>query len=82
MAVSHSSPPDFRERLRPLISLWLDTLVLRLMNQGDPACASRRGSFWTNWRSLQALPQLHTAITENRKVEKSGGAGLSGPQPA
>lgn len=32
-----TSTPRFRERLLPLASLWLDTLVLRLMNQGDPA---------------------------------------------
>ena len=36
-----TSTPRFRERLLPLMSLWLDTLVLRLMNQGDPAYASR-----------------------------------------
>ena len=43
-----SIPPEFRERLLPLTSLWLDMLVLRLMNQGDPASV-RRGSCWTSW---------------------------------
>ena len=46
--------------------LWLDTLVLRLMNQGDPA--TRRAWFLLDeLASLQRLPQLHTALNENRK---------------
>jgi hypothetical protein len=61
-----TSTPRFRERLLPLTSLWLDTLVLRLMNQGDPAM--RRAWFVLDeLASLQRLPQLHTALTENRK---------------
>ena len=35
--------------LRPLMSLWLDLLVLRLMNEGRTAERSRYGSCWTNW---------------------------------
>jgi type IV secretory pathway TraG/TraD family ATPase VirD4 len=61
-----TSTPRFRERLLPLMSLWLDTLVLRLMNQGDPAM--RHAWFVLDeLASLQKLPQLHTALTENRK---------------
>ena len=61
-----TSTPRFRERLLPLTSLWLDTLVLRLMNQGDPAV--RHAWFVLDeLASLQRLPQLHTALTENRK---------------
>ena len=61
-----TSIPRFRERLLPLTSLWLDTLVLRLMNQGDPA--PRHAWFVLDeLASLQKLPQLHTALTENRK---------------
>ena len=61
-----TSIPRFRERLLPLMSLWLDTLVLRLMNQGDPAM--RHAWFVLDeLASLQKLPQLHTALTENRK---------------
>ena len=61
-----TSTPRFRERLLPLLSLWLDTLVLRLMNQGDP---SLRHAWFVldELASLQRLPQLHTALTENRK---------------
>lgn len=61
-----TSIPRFRERLLPLMSLWLDTLVLRLMNQGDPTM--RHAWFVLDeLASLQRLPQLHTALTENRK---------------
>jgi Type IV secretion-system coupling protein DNA-binding domain len=61
-----TSTPRFRERLLPLMSLWLDTLVLRLMNQGNPAM--RHAWFVLDeLASLQRLPQLHTALTENRK---------------
>ncbi len=75
-----TSPPEFRERLRPLISMWLDMLVLRLMNQGRPGVRP----VWfilDELQSLHALPQLHTAITESRK-EESRGAGLSRAEPA
>ena len=61
-----TSIPRFRERLLPLTSWWLDTLVLRLMNQGEP---TRRRAWFVldELASLQRLPQLHTALTENRK---------------
>src|SRR6266566_6554140 len=69
--------PDTRKRLAPLISLWLDMLVLRLMNQG-------RMSSRTVWfildelATLQRLPQLHTAITENRKSNNPVVLGFQG----
>ena len=58
--------PGTRERLRPLFSLWLDTLILRLM---DPPTPSPRRVWFVldELQSLQRLPQLHTAVTENRK---------------
>jgi len=60
------STPESRERMAPLMSLWLDTLVLRLMNSGE---ASSRHTWFVldELASLQKLPQLHTAVTENRK---------------
>jgi hypothetical protein len=57
-----------REALRPLISLWIDTLVLRLLNEPMPD----QKPVWfviDELASLQRLPQLHTAITENRKSQ-------------
>ena len=61
-----TSTAETRAALLPLASLWLDTLVLRLMHRGrHPA-----GPVWfvlDELASLQRLPQLHTAITESRK---------------
>jgi type IV secretory pathway TraG/TraD family ATPase VirD4 len=52
--------------LLPLISLWLDLLVLRLLT--EPRLDQRPAWFVIDeLASLQRLPQLHTAITENRK---------------
>ncbi|MFZ0211144.1 MAG: type IV secretion system DNA-binding domain-containing protein [Candidatus Acidiferrales bacterium] len=66
-----TSTPETRKRLIPLTSLWLDTLVLRLMNQGpaNQGQTSPRKVWFVldELASLQRLPQLHTAITENRK---------------
>jgi type IV secretory pathway TraG/TraD family ATPase VirD4 len=61
-----TSTPETRPSLVPLISLWLDTLVLRLMHPGQ-AQARRTWFILDELASLQRLPQLHTAITENRK---------------
>jgi hypothetical protein len=64
-----TSTPDTRERLAPLISLWLDTLVLRLMREGITNPNARPVWFVLDeLASLQKLPQLHTAVTENRKA--------------
>src|SRR6266481_3762438 len=50
----------------PLQSLWIDLLVLRLLN--EPKEGQKRAWFVIDeLASLQKLPQLHTAITENRK---------------
>jgi hypothetical protein len=71
-----TSTPETRNRLLPLMSLWLDTVVLRLMNQG-----ANRGSVWLildELASLQKLPQLHTAVTENRKSNNPVVLGFQG----
>jgi type IV secretory pathway TraG/TraD family ATPase VirD4 len=65
-----------RERLRPLISLWLDLLVLRLMNEG---ISGRKTRFVLDeLASLQRLPQLMTAVTENRKSNNPMVLGFQG----
>jgi type IV secretory pathway TraG/TraD family ATPase VirD4 len=72
-----TSTPETRKRLLPLISLWLDTLVLRLMNQG----VANSCSVWLildELASLQKLPQLHTAVTENRKSNNPVVLGFQG----
>jgi hypothetical protein len=72
-----TSTPDTRKRLAPLISLWLDMLVLRLMNQGR---MSPRPVWFIldELATLQRLPQLHTAITENRKSNNPVVLGFQG----
>jgi type IV secretory pathway TraG/TraD family ATPase VirD4 len=72
-----TSTPETRKRLVPLTSLWLDMLVLRLMNQGRTSPLS----VWfvlDELASLQKLPQLHTAITENRKSNNPVVLGFQG----
>jgi type IV secretory pathway TraG/TraD family ATPase VirD4 len=66
-----------RERMRPLISLWLDLLVLRLMNEG---IGGPRKTWFVldELASLQRLPQLTTAITENRKSNNPMVLGFQG----
>ena len=72
-----TSTPATRKRLAPLISLWLDILVLRLMNQGR---TSPRPVWFIldELATLQRLPQLHTAITENRKSNNPVVLGFQG----
>ncbi len=55
-----------REIFRPLTSLWIDTLIMRLL--AAPKVGQKK--VWLvidELASLQKLPQLHTAITESRK---------------
>jgi hypothetical protein len=72
-----TSKPTVRERLRPLISLWLDLLVLRLMDDGSTG--KRKTWFvFDELASLQRLPQLTTAITESRKSNSPMVLGFQG----
>ena len=68
---------ETRERLLPLTSLWLDMLVLRLMKQEKP----NLHKVWfvlDELATLQRLPQLHTAVTENRKSNNPVVLGFQG----
>ena len=61
-----TSRPALRERILPLHSAWLDLFILRMM---EP-CAHPAKPVWfvlDELASLNKLPQLHTAVTENRK---------------
>ena len=72
-----TNTPETRTRLVPLTSLWLDMLVLRLMNRGQPG----HRAVWfvlDELASLQRLPQLHTAVTENRKSNNPVVLGFQG----
>ncbi|HZQ42346.1 MAG TPA: type IV secretion system DNA-binding domain-containing protein [Acidobacteriaceae bacterium] len=72
-----TSKPSEREALRPLHSLWIDLLVLRLLNEPKES----QHPVWfvlDELASLQRLPQLHTAITENRKSKNPLVLGFQG----
>jgi hypothetical protein len=71
-----TSKPTVRERMRPLISLWLDLLVLRLMN--DDTARRKTWFVLDELASLQRMPQLTTAITENRKSNNPMVLGFQG----
>jgi len=72
-----TSLPAEREALRPLQSLWIDLLVLRLLN--EPKDGQKRAWFVIDeLATLQKLPQLHTAITENRKSKNPVILGFQG----
>jgi type IV secretory pathway TraG/TraD family ATPase VirD4 len=72
-----TSLPAEREALRPLQSLWIDWLVLRLLN--EPTKEQKRVWFVIDeLASLQKLPQLHTAITESRKSRNPVVLGFQG----
>ena len=55
-----------QEALRPLHSLWIDLLILRLL---APAKAGQKRAWFVidELATLQRLPQFHTALTKGRK---------------
>jgi hypothetical protein len=61
-----TSLPAEREALRPLQSVWIDMLILRLLSEPKPG-QKRVWFVLDELASLQRLPQLTTALTENRK---------------
>ncbi|RXH56712.1 type IV secretion system DNA-binding domain-containing protein [Granulicella sibirica] len=71
-----TSKPTMRERMRPLVSLWLDLLVLRMMN--DDTARLKTWFVLDELASLQHLPQLKTAVTENRKSNNPMVLGFQG----
>jgi type IV secretory pathway TraG/TraD family ATPase VirD4 len=61
-----TSRPTERDALKPIISLWLDWLILQLLSAPSP---DQKPVYLVidELASLQRLPQLHTALTESRK---------------
>ncbi len=55
-----------QEALRPLHSLWIDLLILRLLTIPKPG-QKRAWLVIDELASLQRLPQFHTALTKGRK---------------
>jgi hypothetical protein len=75
--VFFSSTPETRETLRPLISLWLDFVILRLTAQTENAPAP----VWVivdEVASLEVLPNLPLALAESRKSNTRIVLGLQG----
>ncbi len=60
-----TSNSGYREKLLPLHSVWLDLFILRMMGH----CPDAQPVWFVldELASLNKLPQLHTAVTENRK---------------
>jgi Type IV secretion-system coupling protein DNA-binding domain len=73
-----TSTPDTREALKPLHSLWLDLLILRLLNQAGDPTVRRVYLGLDELSTLYRLPQLETALTQNRKANTSILVGLQG----
>lgn len=73
-----TSTPELRASLQPLLSLWLDMLVLRLMNQENGGASRPVWFVLDELASLQKLPQLATALTENRKSNNPVVIGIQG----
>jgi hypothetical protein len=63
-----SSTPETNPVLLPLMSMWLDMLVLRL-SSGDPNWAKAHPVWMVidEVANLQKLPKLETALTQSRK---------------
>ena len=62
-----TSNPGYREKILPLHSVWLDLFILRMMGDCEDPDAKPVWFVIDELASLNKLPQLHTAVTENRK---------------
>jgi hypothetical protein len=62
-----TSNPGYREKILPLHSVWLDLFILRMMGGCEDTNAKPVWFVIDELASLNKLPQLHTAVTENRK---------------
>jgi hypothetical protein len=64
-----TSTTTTRPSQRPLQSMWLDTLILRLMKTSPERVTRPAWLVLDELASLQRLPQLETALTEARKYQ-------------
>ncbi len=71
-----TSSSGYREKLLPLHSVWLDLFILRMMGH----CPDAQPVWFVldELASLNKLPQLHTAVTENRKYGNTVVLGFQG----
>ncbi|MGO9324777.1 MAG: type IV secretion system DNA-binding domain-containing protein [Terracidiphilus sp.] len=62
-----TSQSSYREKILPLHSVWLDLFILRMMGYCDAPNLKPVWFVLDELASLNKLPQLHSAVTENRK---------------
>lgn len=73
-----TSSAAYREKVLPLHSAWLDLFILRMMGYCEDRAAKPVWFVLDELASLNKLPQLHTAVTENRKYGNPVVMGLQG----
>jgi hypothetical protein len=73
-----TSTPDTIDALRPVQSLWLDMLILKLQYAEAGRHQSRVWMILDELASLNALPQLHSAMTKQRKSDNPIVLGFQG----
>jgi hypothetical protein len=73
-----TSTPETLDALRPLQSLWLDMLILKLQSGGSGAGQRRVWMILDELAALNALPQLHAALTKQRKSDNPIVLGFQG----
>jgi len=73
-----TSTPAYRAKILPLHSVWLDLFILRMMGYCEDHTAKPVWFVLDELASLNKLPQLHTAVTENRKYGSPVVVGFQG----
>jgi len=73
-----TSTPDTIDALRPMQGLWLDMLILKLQYAETGHNESRVWMVLDELASLNALPQLHSAMTKQRKSDNPIVLGFQG----
>jgi type IV secretory pathway TraG/TraD family ATPase VirD4 len=73
-----TSSPGYREKILPLHSVWLDLFILRMMGYCEDPKVKPVWFVIDELASLNKLPQLHTALTENRKYGNPVVVGFQG----
>lgn len=73
-----TSTPDTIDALRPMQSLWLDMLILKLQAGAPEKGQARVWMILDELASLNALPQLHGATTKQRKSDNPIVLGFQG----
>ncbi|WP_263418397.1 type IV secretion system DNA-binding domain-containing protein [Terriglobus albidus] len=73
-----TSSAAYREKVLPLHSVWLDLFILRMMGYCEDPAVKPVWFVLDELASLNKLPQLHTAVTENRKYGNPVVMGVQG----